>query len=189
MSQPISLDQNGEIIDVGSIKPRPRRRKWLVLIAIPVLFFIASRALSIYISALWFGSLGYSSVFWYIFKLKIELFLIFLILTTLILRAGFWLIERAFASFAFGRRTVFINQQPVNFSPSRVLRPLAWVVSVLGGLVFGLGMRGDWRTFALYFHQAATELTDPIFNKPVVFYLFTLPFYAALSSSLFTLSS
>ena len=74
MSQQISLDPNGEIIDVGRIKPRRRRWRWFILVAIVLLFFVASRGLSIYISALWFGSLGFSSVYWYMFKLKIELF-------------------------------------------------------------------------------------------------------------------
>ena len=74
MSQPIPFDRDDEIIDVGQTTPRRGRRwKWLVLVAIVVLFFVASRALSIYISALWFGSLGYSSVFWFIFKAKILL--------------------------------------------------------------------------------------------------------------------
>ena len=188
MSQPISLEPNGEIIEVGHTKPRRRRWRWWLLLAIVLLFFVASRGLSIYLSALWFGSLGYSSVYWYMFKLKIELFLIFFILTTLILRGGFWLVERAFASFAFDRRTIFVNQQPVNFSPSRVLRPLSWVVSVIAGLVFGLGMREAWRSFALYSHQVSTELTDPIFHKPVAFYLFTLPIYEAISTWLLYLS-
>src|SRR5207248_9122977 len=93
-----------------------------------------------------------------------------------------------FARFAFASRTVFINQQPVNISPGRFLRPIAWIVSVLAGLVFGLSMREAWRSFALYSHQAATELTDPIFHKPVGFYLFTLPVYDALSSWLLYLS-
>ncbi len=188
MSQPIPFEGDGEIIDVGQTKPRRRRWKWVVLVAIVVLLFVASRALSIYISALWFRSLGYSSVFWFIFRAKLQLFLIFLIATTAILRAGFWLVERAFASFTLGRRTVFINQQPLNFSPARVLRPLAWVVSIIGGLIFGFGMRENWRSFALYFHQAPTTLADPIFNKPLGFYLFTLPVYDAVSSWLLSLS-
>src|ERR1041385_789520 len=119
MSQPIPFDRDGQIIDVSPSKPKRRRWKWLVIVAVVLLFFVASRALSIYISALWFGSLGYSSVFWFIFRAKLELFLIFLLTTIAILRGGFWLVERAFASFSFGRRTVFINQQPVNFSPAR----------------------------------------------------------------------
>src|SRR6267378_585721 len=100
MSQQISLDPNGEIIDVGRIKPRRRRWRWFILVAIVLLFFL---------------------------------------LTLLILRVGFWLIERAFAQFAFGPRTIFVSQQPVNISPGRLLRPIAWIVSVLAGLVFGLG--------------------------------------------------
>jgi len=79
MSQRIAPDPDGEIIDIGTTKPRRRRWKWLVLIAIVLLFLVASRGLSIYISALWFGSLGYSSVFWFIFKIKLLLFLIFLL--------------------------------------------------------------------------------------------------------------
>src|SRR5262249_13271611 len=188
MSRPIPLDRDGDVIDVGAKKPGRRRWTWLLLVAIVVLLLVASRALSIYLSALWFGSLGYSSVFWYIFKLKLELFLIFLVLTTAILRGGFWLVERAFATFALGQRTIFINQQPVSFSPSRVLRPLAWVISAAAGLLYGFGMRESWRDFALYLHRAQTDLTDPIFNKPVGFYLFTLPIYDTLSEWVLYLS-
>jgi uncharacterized membrane protein (UPF0182 family) len=188
MSQPISLDPSGEIIDVGPSKPRRKRWRWFIILAILALLFVASRGLSIYISALWFGSLGYSSVYWYMFRLKVELFAGFFLLTVLILRAGFWLIERAFSAVALDRRTILINQQPVNFAPSRVLRPAAWVVSVLAGLVLGLSMREAWRTFALYFHRVPTELNDPIFNKPVAFYLFTLPVYDAISAWLLSLA-
>src|SRR6266566_2373273 len=188
MSQPISVDQGGEIIDVGHTKPRRRRWGWWLLGAIVIFLFAASRGLSIYISALWFSSLGYSPVYWYMFKLKLALFAIFFVLTVLVLRGSFWLIERAFASITLDRRTIIVNQQPVNFSPSRVLRPLAWVVSVLAGLVLGLGMRDAWRTFALYFHGSPGDSADPIFSKPLGFYLFTLPVYEAFSSWLLYLS-
>ncbi|HSQ24410.1 MAG TPA: UPF0182 family protein, partial [Pyrinomonadaceae bacterium] len=188
MSQSNSLDPNGEVIDVGHVRPRRRRRwVWLVVVAIVIVFVLASRGLSIYLSALWFGSLGYSSVYWYIFKLKIELFLIFFALTTVFLGGAFRVVERVFASVSFEKRTIFINQQPVSFSPGRVLRPLGWIVALVAGLVFGLGMREAWRSFALYLHQAPTDATDPIFNKPVGFYLFTLPVYDAVSSWLISL--
>jgi len=182
VSDPLQLDRDGDIIDITPKKPRRQRWKWLIVVALVVLLFIASRAVSIYISAAWFGSLGYSSIFWSIFRAKLQLFLIFFVVTTAILRLAFWLIERTFSSFSFGPRTVFINQQPVNFSPARLLRPLAWIVSVAAGLIFGLGMRESWRSFALYFHQVATNQTDPIFGKPIGFYLFTLPVYDAISS-------
>src|SRR5258706_7842842 len=188
MSQPHSLEPTGEIIDIGETKPRRRRWAWWLVGAIVIGIFVASRRLSIYISALWFGSLGYSAVYWYMFKLKVALFAIFFVLTVLILRGGFWIVERAFASIALDRRTIFVNQQPVNFSPSRLLRPLAWIISVLAGLIFGLGMRESWRSFALYFHGSSGDLSDPIFNQPLGFYLFTLPVYEAFSTWLLYLS-
>src|SRR3989442_7029745 len=188
MSKPIPFESEGEIIDVSPRRPRRPRRWWWLVLAGAALLFLASRALSIYISALWFGSLGYSAVYWYMFKLKLALFVIFFVLTVLVLRGSFWLIQRAFASIALDRRTIIVNQQPVNFSPSRVLRPLAWVVSVLAGLVFGLGMRDAWRSFALYFHGSPGEFADPIFSKPLGFYLFTLPVYEAFSTWLLYLS-
>jgi uncharacterized membrane protein (UPF0182 family) len=186
VSQPFP---DAEIIDVGTPR-RPRRRRWLLLLvaALVILLFLSSRALSVYISALWFGSLGYSDVYWYMFKLKLELFLVFFLLTAGILRGAFWLINRAFASTALGPRTVLINQQPVQISPGRLLGPVAWVVSVLAGLVFGFGMLESWREFALFFHQPETSLRDPIFGKPLNFYLFSLPVYEAISSWLMYLT-
>ena len=121
------------------------------------------------------------------FRVKIELFLIFFVLTTVFLRGAFWLIERVFSSFSFDQRTIFINQQPVSFSPGRILRPVSWIVAVVAGLVSGLGMREAWRDFALFFHQAPTDVSDPIFNKSLGFYLFTLPVLEAISSWLISL--
>jgi uncharacterized membrane protein (UPF0182 family) len=184
MSSPIE----GDVIDITPKKPRRRRWKWLIVVAFVILIFIASRAVSVYISAAWFSSLGYSSVFWFIFRAKLQLLLIFFVVTTGTLRGAFWLIERMFSSFSFGQRTVVINQQPVNFSPTRLLRPLAWIAAIVAGLVFALGMRESWRTFALYFHQAPTNQTDPIFGKPIGFYLFTLPAYDAISSWVLSLA-
>src|ERR1051325_11551362 len=99
MSTPISFDREGDIIDITPKKPRRSKFKWLILVAIVVLFFSASRAVSIYLSAAWFGSLGYASIFWFIFRAKLEIFLIFFVLTLAILRGALWLIERAFSSF------------------------------------------------------------------------------------------
>src|SRR6266446_3261961 len=116
MSRPFPLPADDEIIDVGPPKKRHRRR-WLLVILV-LLFIAASRSLAIYISALWFGSLGYSAVYWYMFKLKVSLFVGFGLLTVLILRGAFWLLQRAFTSFAIERRTIMVNNQPFQFSPA-----------------------------------------------------------------------
>jgi uncharacterized membrane protein (UPF0182 family) len=175
-----------EVIDVG---PRPRRRwrRW-VLVSLIVLLFLLSRSLSIYLSALWFGSLGYSTTYWYIFKLKTVLFLVFTLLTILILRGGFWLLERAFSAYALQKRTIVVNNQPMQISPARFTRPVTWVVAIIFALINGFAMKGEWKQFGLYFNQPVTGLPDPVFGRPLGFYLFTLPIYNSLSSWLLSLS-
>ena len=180
MSKPFPVpDADDQIIDVGP--PKKRRWRLWVLLPIVVLLFAASRALSIYISALWFGSLGYSAVYWYIFKLKILLFVGFAVLTVLILRSAFWLLQRTFDPKVLLPRTIMVNSQPFEFSPARFVRPLGWIVSIVCGLIFGFSMKAGWQKFALYYHQSATQIADPVFNKPLSFYLFSLPAYDLLS--------
>lgn len=169
-----------EIIDVG---PRHRSRwKVGVLVVLAIILLSFSRVLSLYVSALWFESLGYSSVYWYILKLKVGLFVGFAILTGLILAVTFWLFQRLFGSYAFEKRTIILNNQPFQFSPARFIRPVGWGVAAVAGLIYGLSLKDDWRTFALYFHRPATTFSDPIFGKPLSFYLFSLPLFQALSS-------
>jgi uncharacterized membrane protein (UPF0182 family) len=185
VSDPFPLRDN-EVIDVS-----PRRRwRWrrYVLGAVVLLFLAFSRILAIYVSSLWFNSIGYSPVYWYIFKLKLGLFVTFLLLTVLILRGAFWLLERAFASHTVEKRTIMLNNQPVEISPARFIRPLAWLLAVGFGIFSGLAMRGVWQEFANYFNQAPTDITDPIFHKPLGFYLFSLPVLDSISSWLITLT-
>src|SRR6476659_1608003 len=173
---------NPKVIDVG--RRRRRFRVWIVVAAI-LLFISFSRILSIYLSALWFGSLGYSSVYWYIFKAKALLFVGSAVLTALLLSATFLLFQRLFGASAFESRTIIFNNQPFQFSPARFIRPLGWVVSGIFGLIYGFQLKDNWRQFALYLNQPATSTYDPIFGKPLGFYLFSLPLFDLLSSWLF----
>ena len=169
-----------EIIDVGPRK-RWRWKIWLVVAAI-VLLFSLSRIVSIYISALWFGSLGYSSVYWYVFKAKLALFFGSAILTALLLSATFVLFQRLFGAYAFEQRTIILNNQPFQFSPAKFIRPLGWLIAILVGLIYGVKLKEHWRQFALYWYQPPTNVYDPIFGKSLGFYLFSLPLYDLLSS-------
>ncbi|HYE65352.1 MAG TPA: UPF0182 family protein [Pyrinomonadaceae bacterium] len=181
------VDPDDQIIDLEPPKRR-RWRRWVILAAVALVIAFFS-ALSIYIETLWFGSLGYTAVYWYTFRLKLALFAIFLLSTVIILRSAFWLLERVFAANALERRIIMVNNQPVPISPARIMRPLAWVVALFFGLVYGLGMSDRWQSFALYLNQAATGgLSDPIFQKPLGFYLFTLPIHQTLSGWLTVLA-
>jgi uncharacterized membrane protein (UPF0182 family) len=188
MSTSIPDDMDDHVIDIGPSKPKRRRKLIWIIVAAIVLILILLRSASIYISVLWFDSLGYSSVYWYIFRTKLLTFLIFAALTILILRAAFWLIERTFSASTLELRTVMVNNQPVRINPGRLFRPAAWVVAIIAGLVFGLGMKDGWRELALYLNQPAVPTPDPIFQKPLSFYLFSLPVHQMLSRWLIMLS-
>ena len=185
MSESFPLRDN-EVIDVG---PRPRRRwrRWLIG-ALVLLVIVLSRTLSIFLSAAWFSSLGFAAVYWYIFKLKVGLFVAFAVLTIVLLRTAFWLLEKAFPAQTMEKRTIVVNNQPVQFSPARFVRPLGWIIAILFGVFYGLAMKSDWQTFALYFNRVATATPDPIFQKPLGFYLFSLPAYDLISDWLLTLA-
>lgn len=176
------MKPNPKIIDVG--RPRRRVKIWIV-VALILLLVSFSRILSIYLSALWFGSLGYSSVYWYIFKAKALLFVGSAVLTALLLSATFMLFQRLFGAYAFESRTILLNNQPFQFSPAKFIRPLGWIVSAIFGLIYGFQLKDSWRQFALYLNQPQTSTYDPIFGKSLGFYLFSLPLYDLLSSWLF----
>ena len=182
-------DLNDDIID---ITPQTKRRsspiKWFVLAALPLLFVLAVSSVSIYTDSLWFGSLGFSSRFWYVFALGWILFAVFAILTVAILRGGFYILERLFGPEILKPRKIVVNKQAIDLSFARFLRPLSWLVALVFGIGFGLSLSSDWNTWALYLHQPATATTDPIFGKPIGFYLFTLPIYNQIAAWLTTLS-
>jgi hypothetical protein len=181
MSKQIDDEAEGEVIDITPQIKRPRWRWWIVLGVVLFLIFVLPRLLGVYIEALWFDSVGYGPVYWYTFKLKLALFFLFALLTLFILRGAFWLLQRKFASFAIAPRKIIVNNQPVMFTPARFISPAAWVVSIVLALGNGFYLSGEWRVFALYFNQAAAANADPIFGKPISFYLFTLPIYQLLS--------
>ena len=175
-----STVQDDDVIDVG---PRKRRhlKIWLLVAGI-ILLFSLSRIISIYLSALWFESLGYSSVYWYVFKTKAALFAGSAILTALLLSSTFLLFQRLFGAYAFESRTIILNNQPFQFSPAKFIRPLGWFIAGLFGLIYGFNLKEHWRQLALYWYQPATSTYDPVFGKSLGFYLFSLPLYDVLTS-------
>ncbi|HJQ31695.1 MAG TPA: UPF0182 family protein [Pyrinomonadaceae bacterium] len=180
----------GEVIDIepAGRGRRPKVGRWVAALAVLLLLFALTRAGSVYIETLWFGSLGYSSVYWTTFRYEWGVFAVFALATAAVLRAAFYALERAFAVTTLAPRRIMVNNQPVFVKPARFLKPAAWVVSLLLAFVYGLGMSEGWRTFALWLNRPATSGADPVFGNAPGFYLFTLPALDAVSSWALTLA-
>lgn len=179
MSKPFPVDLDDQIIEVEP--PRPRRRRiWWILAAF-VLIVLVFRTMSIYIETLWYDSLGYLSVYWYTFRIQLTLFVAFTLLTAIIIRGVIFVLERVFDSDSLQRRVILVNNQPVTISPGQFLKPVAWIATAVISIGYGISMIEDWQMWALYFNHSVTSEVDPIFQKPVSFYLFTFPIYSKLA--------
>jgi uncharacterized membrane protein (UPF0182 family) len=172
-------------------KRRRRRGRLFILAVVAVLVFGGGTALSYYVDALWFGSLGYSDVFWKTLNLQAAVLTAFAALTFLLLFGSFLALKPAnLADFA-GGGTIIINGQPVKLPVEPVLRLIALGVSLAIAALTGAGMMAAWPTLALYWYAptATGGVVDPIFGRPLNFYLFTLPAWQLIAGWLMTMAA
>ena len=168
--------------------PSRRRRLFLVLALIVVTLFGSRTALSYYIDALWFGSLGYEDVFRKTLSLRWAIFAAFFAATFLILYGWFLALRRAYQPNLLNGGLIFIGRQPVKLPVERILSLIVLSVALVIAAVTGAGMMSEWPTFALYWYAPHTPSTvDPIFGKSLHFYLFTLPAWQLVTGWLLTL--
>jgi hypothetical protein len=171
--------------------PRRSRRGLFFLIAVVAVLVLSARtALSFWVDLLWFKSLGYGDVFWKARGLAWGVFAGFFALTFLILLGTFYALKQAHADDLPSDHTLIIAGQEVKLS----LKPVLRVVSIGGSLVIaaltGGAMAAQWQTLALWWYapRSASSMADPIFARPLDFYLFTLPAWQLILGWLLTLS-
>ncbi len=170
--------------------PRSRRRFLLILVFLAIILFGSRTALSYYVDALWFSSLGYGDVFWKTLVLQWGIFAAFAAATFLILYGSFLALKRAHLPDLPSGHTIFIGRQPVKLPVEPVLRLIALVVSLIIAVATGAGMIAEWPTLALFWYapRATGAVVDPIFGKPLNFFLFALPAFQLIAGWLLTLA-
>jgi uncharacterized protein len=165
-------------------------RRWLVVAALALIVFGGGTVLSYYVDALWFDSLGYGDVFWKTLRIQSQVFTLFGVVTFLVLYGSFLALKPERLGELSGV-PILINGQPIRLPVEPVLRLIAVGGAALIAAATAGGMLADWTTLALWWHGAGnTPLSnaDPIFFRPIAFYLFTLPAYQLLSGWLLTLA-
>ena len=179
-----------DIIDWQQPPRRYRRLFFLVAAIVAIVIFSSRTALSYYVEALWFGSLGYGDVFRKTLTLQWAVFATFFVVTFLLLYGWFLALRRAYQSDLPNDHMIVVGGQPLKLPVARILRLLGLVVSLLTALVTGASVMSEWPTFALYWYapRAIGGVVDPIFGKPINFYLFTLPAWQFISVWLLTLA-
>jgi uncharacterized protein len=153
--------------------------------------FVCGRiGLSYWVDLLWFRSLGYGEVFWKSTGLQIADFMVFAGTTFLILYGAFSAIRRSHEADLPRAHAIVIAGQPISLSVQPALRIISLCISVVIACVTGLGLMADWPILALFWYapHAAGGVADPIFGKPLNFFLFTLPAWQLIDSWLLTLA-
>jgi len=171
--------------------PRRRRRFFLLILAVLAgIFFGGRAALSYYVDVLWFESLGYRDVFWKTLGLQWGIFTAFAAATFLILYGSFLALKRAHLRDLPTGHTILIGGQPLKLPVEPVLRLVALGLALVIAVATGAGMMLEWPTIALfrYAPHTASGFLDPVFGKPLNFFLFTLPAYQLLVGWLLTLA-
>src|SRR5579871_3528874 len=185
---------DGPIIDWPTPRrPRRHRGRIAILIALALVIFGGGTALSYYVDALWFDSLGFGEVFWKSLNLQGVTFAVFFLATFGVLYGAFSALKPA----RLGELTNFpilINGQPIRLPVEPVLKLIALVAALLIGFATGAGLMAEWPTLALWWYArpdalpAAARTLDPILGRPLSFYLFALPAWQMISGWAMTLA-
>ncbi|HPX38614.1 MAG TPA: UPF0182 family protein, partial [Mycobacterium sp.] len=155
-----------------------------VAIAVVILLLIGPRFIDTYVNWLWFGELGYRSVFTTVLVTRLAVFLAAAVLVGAIVFAGMAL--------AYRMRPVFVPSAGPNDPVARYrmavlakLRAFSIGVPVVIGLLAGLIAQGYWPTIQLFLHGGKFGVTDPQFGRDLGFYAFDLPFYRLVLTFVF----
>src|ERR1700744_2247380 len=162
-----------------------RRSRTLILIALGVIALLLAgpRFIDAYVDWLWFGELGYRSVFTTVLVTRFVGFLVAGLLVGGIVFAGLGV--------AYRTRPVFVpsnDNDPVARYRALVLSRLRLVgtgVPVAIGLLAGIVAQSYWVRVQLFLHGGDFGTRDPQFGKDLGFYAFELPFYRLLLSYIF----
>ncbi len=163
-----------------------RRSRVLIAIAVAavVLLLVGPRFIDTYVDWLWFGELGYRSVFTTVLFTRVVVFLVVGLLVGAVVFAGLAL--------AYRTRPVFVPASGPNDPVARYrttvlsrLKLIGFGIPAVIGLLAGLVAQSYWVRIQLFLHGGEFGVTDPQFGRDLGFYAFDLPFYRLLLSYLF----
>jgi hypothetical protein len=172
-------------------KPRGSSRVFLVLIFVLVLIVFGGRAaISCWVNLLWFRSLALGSVFWKTWELEWGAFAVFAALTFLILYGAIAALKRAHSAEMPDSYTIFFAGHPIALPVGKALHTAAVAIALLVAMITGSAFESQWPSLALFWYapSSAGNIADPIFGRPLNFYLFTLPAWQLIAGWLLTLA-
>jgi uncharacterized protein len=169
---------------IGTPVPkRPTRRAVAVIVALVVTTLaLLSMASKFLVDWVWFSAIGYPAVFWTLISTKACIFvMVFIASAAVLLANGFLALRLAKhgrttlpAPFAY-HATASPAQPDVLFLVRPHLRLLILAVGGILGLLIAAGEMTNWDEILRLLFQVPYGQRDPVFDKDIGFYLFSLP--------------
>jgi len=151
-----------------------RPLRFLVLALLALLFFTGPSAVRFYTDWLWFGEVGYQSVFLTMLRAQATLFVAVFAFAALWLSANFRLALSAIGDV----RPVFTTREGIEvvLPGRRQLRTIVSGVAVVLAIFIAMYASSRWETWLAWRNAQAFGTADPILGRDAAFYVFSLPF-------------
>jgi len=160
---------------------KTKNLKWIIIGLILLGLIVVIGIASIYVDLIWFKSVQYVAVFWKILLTKGAVMLFF--------AAAFFVLS--FINLSYARR--FAPEFKVEISQEEFERPeiqlykslqniqvnkkFVFWFSLIIALFMGFSEGSNWEKILIYLNRTSFGITDPIFNRDIGFYMFSLPFW------------
>ena len=159
--------------------------KTIIILIVSLLIFavFANIFKNIYSELLWFGQLNYQDIYLTILRTKIFLFIIGFLLSITTLSIS------SFIAFKYSWNG-FESELP---EPFNMLGPKLYkyllMIAVFGvSVIIGFTNAVNWELFLRFFNSSSFEISDPIFNRDLSFYIFNYPIYTYIQKGLLVLA-
>lgn len=161
--------------------------RWLTSISVIFLVFfllLARWGANLYVDWLWFNSLGYVNIFKTILLSELGLRVLVGLTAFIFILVNLLLTRKAVLQSIRSRQHVqsddiiTIYQSPLNkYLTPRLLTVTYVAISAALAIFVSTAVTGDWIILQKFLNSTAFGYNDPIFNKDIGNYVFSLPFY------------
>jgi len=154
-------------------------KRSLILLAILVVILVGA-VIAVYPNWLWFQNLDFASVFWTMILGKFGLVATVWFFMIVILAINLYIAQRLNPA-GGQRRTAEIGGFPVS---GATLDNLILAAILIVSFLIASRASQQWNMLLSFFNQQPFGINDPIFNKDIGFYVFSLPFYMFIREQL-----
>ncbi len=165
------------------------RKRLVRLLFVVLALVLGDRALNVWADYEWFKSLGYQGVFWTLFSTRFVVGAAVFLVLFAFFQLNFRCLRRCLPPHRVydlhGGRILAAMVNPLHrLITSDAGKYLFTVLSVALSLIYAVSLGARFEVIQKFVYAVPFGRTDPIFGRDAAFYVFKLPFYELLQSSL-----